>query len=437
MKKLIGILMGCFFLIPIATQAQWDEQYFFPHINSLSFPTKDFGMAACENYYNHIDTSFTADSSAIILISDSGDTWNYSLVLPGVTFKDIQHVNTSTFYAVGYDTSRQFGVLAKTVDGGNSWDTTLMNTPLFRVSFPSDSVGYLLTNDTFIYKTIDSGKTWVEMTHHIIDSITPPTVSDKIHFVNDTVGFVVLWTKLFKTTDGGLSWSLKYNSSSGPPHDYISDIAFVKDDSTVYLIKEIWGNEIPIFKSTDLGDNWVAIDTIKNEMYFSVTASFPSKDTGYISGQFMMYKTVDGGNSWFRQYSSNGVFPNNDFNDWVEDLYCVDVNNCFAGGWGRFYRTFNGGDTILASSIDEKSTYFKHKLKLYPNPVGEQFYLDYSGQEQLQFQLYNLMGQKVEAAVQQAGSRYRFSVGHFLPKGVYLLRVNDGVGDEMLKIVKD
>ena len=116
MKKLIGILMICFALVPIAIQAQWDEQFFFPHINSLSFPTKDFGMAACENYYNHSDTSFTADSSAIILISDSGDTWNYSLVLPGVTFKDIQHVNTSTFYAVGYDTSRQFGVLAKTVD---------------------------------------------------------------------------------------------------------------------------------------------------------------------------------------------------------------------------------------------------------------------------------------------------------------------------------
>src|SRR5690606_14573601 len=107
-------------------------------------------------------------------------------------------------FAVGYDTSKQFGVLAKTVDGGNSWDTTLMDAPLLRVSFPSDSVGYLLTKDTFIYKTIDSGKTWIEMTHQIYDSLRPPSVFDKIHFVNDTVGFIVFWTKLFKTTDGGL-----------------------------------------------------------------------------------------------------------------------------------------------------------------------------------------------------------------------------------------
>lgn len=78
----------------------------------------------------------------------------------------------------------------------------------------------------------------------------------------------------------------------------------------------------------------------------------------------------------------------------------------------------------------------KNKLNLYPNPVGEQFYVAYSGQKQLQFQLYNLMGQIVEAAVWKEGNRYRFSSGHLL-KGVYLLRVRDGVRDEMLKIVKD
>jgi len=84
------------------------------------------------------------------------------------------------------------------------------------------------------------------------------------------------------------------------------------------------------------------------------------------------------------------------------------------------------------SIIEKKLT---HKLKLYPNPVGEQFYVEYSGQAQLQFQLYNLMGQKVEAAARQEGSRYRFSTAH-LPKGVYLLRVNDGVRDEIFKLIK-
>jgi|GEM_PF-1340321 len=424
MKKLIGILMICFALVPIAIQAQWDEQFFFPHINSLSFPTKDFGMAACENYYNHTDTSFTADSSAIILISDSGGTWNYSLILPGVTFKDVQHINTSTFFAVGYDTSKQFGVLAKTVDGGNSWDTTLMDAPLLRVSFPSDSVGYLLTKDTFIYKTIDSGKTWIEMTHQIYDSLRPPSVFDKIHFVNDTVGFIVFWTKLFKTTDGGLSWSIKHshsNSSPWPLYEYIVDIAFVEGDSTAYLIKEEYGDDFYIYKSTDLGDNWIAIDTMVNAFYFSQTISFPTKDTGYISGQFMMYKTVDGGNNWFKQYSSNGVFSNNDFTDWVEDVYCVDALNCFAGGWGRFYRTFNGGDTVL-TSIGELNQ-LRKKLAVYPNPTSGMVNLKTT--EKLQsIEVYNLQGQKV----QEVNAKERTWQ---LPEesGLYLIRMQDVKGN--------
>ncbi|MAC93945.1 MAG: hypothetical protein CMC96_00445, partial [Flavobacteriales bacterium] len=56
--------------------------------------------------------------------------------------------------------------------------------------------------------------------------------------------------------------------------------------------------------------------------------------------------------------------------------------------------------------------------------------------EQLHFQLYNLMGQKVEAAVQEEGNRYRFSSGH-LPKGVYLLRVVGREGRASFRLVKE
>lgn len=79
-------------------------------------------------------------------------------------------------------------------------------------------------------------------------------------------------------------------------------------------------------------------------------------------------------------------------------------------------------DSLPDTTIGIFENELKHKLKLYPNPVGEHFYLAYSGQEQLQFQLYNLMGQKVEAGVHKEVDRYRFSTGH-LPKGVYLLVV--------------
>ena len=92
-------------------------------------------------------------------------------------------------------------------------------------------------------------------------------------------------------------------------------------------------------------------------------------------------------------------------------------------------------DSLPDTTIGLYENVLKSKLKLYPNPVGEQFYLEYSGQEQLQFQLYNLMGQKVEAAVQQEGNSYRFSSGH-LPKGVYLLRIVGREGRAAFRVVR-
>jgi NADPH-dependent 7-cyano-7-deazaguanine reductase QueF-like protein len=93
-------------------------------------------------------------------------------------------------------------------------------------------------------------------------------------------------------------------------------------------------------------------------------------------------------------------------------------------------------DSLPDTTIGLRENALKNKLKLYPNPVGEQFYVSYSSQEQLQFQLYNLMGQKVEAAVQKEGSRYRFSSGH-LPQGVYLLRVKDRKLEEVFKLLRE
>lgn len=93
-------------------------------------------------------------------------------------------------------------------------------------------------------------------------------------------------------------------------------------------------------------------------------------------------------------------------------------------------------DSLPDTTIGIFENELKHKLKLYPNPVGEQFYVAYSGQEHLQFQLYNLMGQQVEAAVHKEGNRYRFSTAH-LPKGVYLLEVLGSEERAGFRLVKE
>jgi hypothetical protein len=128
------------------------------------------------------------------------------------------------------------------------------------------------------------------------------------------------------------------------------------------------------------------------------------------------------------------------FND-TTSLDTIDV-----GGGGEFWHkafyyyiddVFLGHcDSLPDTTIGLNENELKNKLKLYPNPVGKQFYVDYSGQEQLHFQLYNLMGQKVKAAFQQEGNRYQFSSGH-LPKGVYLLEVIGREERAAFRLVKE
>ena len=122
------------------------------------------------------------------------------------------------------------------------------------------------------------------------------------------------------------------------------------------------------------------------------------------------------------------------------------IDTLFVGGGEQFWQKttyyyiddlyLGHCDSLPDTTIGIIENELKQKLQLYPNPVGRQFYLTYSGQEQLHFQLYNLMGQKVEAAVQEEGNRYRFSSGH-LPKGVYLLRVVGREGRASFRLVKE
>ena len=425
MEKIIRMLTLIFILLSTTVQAQWETFEYYPRIEALTFPTTDFGMAVSKGYFNQNDSTFSADSSAIVTLTDSGSTWNYSLVLPSILFTDIQHNALYTFYAVGLNATNDIGVFASTSDAGNNWDTTLLNAALFGLSFPSDSVGYLLTNDTFLYKTIDSGKTWAQLPHNMIDSAMPPTnsffIHQKIHFIDDTTGFVILNEKFFKTIDGGLSWSL----TNPIQLTSVVDFAFIKNDSIGYLVSEDFYS-IKIHKSTDMGDNWTVIDSLTSAMR-AHTISFPHRDTGYIGGFYMVYKTVDGGNSWQKQFSSS---PWSSFYDWVADIYCVSPQECFAGGMGWFSRTFNGGDTVL-TNIGELNQ-LRKKLSVYPSPTSGMVNLKTT--EKLQsIEVYNLQGQKVQEIKPQKRSWE-------LPEesGLYLIRLQDEEGKVYTeKVIKE
>ena len=144
------------------------------------------------------------------------------------------------------------GVYMRTYNGGVTWDTNYIQldnwslcarTPypsdLSSIYFPSDTIGYIGGQDGDFFKTTDGGLTW--FCQGMI-----PTLDDveDIYFFNNDTGVAATYYTIFRTTNGGASWTWQM-----PP---LGPTRFERvNDSTVLA----GGAEI--HRSSDYGVTWV------------------------------------------------------------------------------------------------------------------------------------------------------------------------------------
>jgi photosystem II stability/assembly factor-like uncharacterized protein len=151
------------------------------------------------------------------------------------------------------------------------------------------------------------------------------------------------YNELYRSTDGGITWARITNV---PSSGSISRIAFSPNfinDQTVFV--SIY-NHVGIYKSTDRGNNWTAInsglgDQIQN---FVVSPNFANDQTLFAGTNFNgLYRTQNGGSSW----QSIGFFNNQ-----CPDMFAMSPNfaideTMFVGtSYPHFvYRSTDGGIT--------------------------------------------------------------------------------------------
>jgi len=179
-------------------------------------------------------------------------------------------------------------------------------------------------------------------------SISPNSLTS-VYFTGANTGFATGANSntagvIFRTTDGGVTWSTMYNATYG-----LNAINFV-NATTGYAAG--WNSDV--YKTTDGGSNWASQNTGQgypvNSIYFTTV------DTGYAVGSNgFIVKTVDGGTTWTPQtsgtsYALNGVFFTNSATGYVVG----------ANGW--YLKTTDGGATwaaqTLASGANLSAVYF-------------------------------------------------------------------------------
>ena len=215
------------------------------------------------------------------------------------------------------------------------------------VFFINENVGWAANGFyAAVYKTLDGGSTWtLQMSNATMGT---NYYFRNIEFLDENIGFLGTLNGVFlKTINGGISWTTVTNFSTNP-------IAICGLDtvgtSTIFGCGAYFSPAF-IIKSIDSGVSWQYIDM---SAYASglVEVVFLDENVGYASGKKadggVVLKTIDGGITWTEIYNSAIA------GEYVWKLQILNSNAVFgsiesvAPNPGRLIRSLDAGATWIS-----------------------------------------------------------------------------------------
>jgi len=277
------------------------------------------------------------------------------------------------------------GGLWKTINNGLNWDPIFENMPSlgigdFALAPSNPDIIYVATGESLkkarnftmpgvgIYKSLDSGKSWEYMglpdTWHIGEIVVHPENQNIVlvaalgHFwsANSNRG-------IFRTEDGGKTWShvLYVDDKTGA-----NDIVFSHADPDI-VYATLWENypgvngaKSGVYKSEDGGKSWFktvnGILINENTGRIGIAASYEDRDKAYVfvdqrnrdenRGSGEIYKTTDGGKHWIKTHNEN-LKSLSTIGWYFMDLYVNPKNDEEIYGLGvKLIHSFDGGKTF-------------------------------------------------------------------------------------------
>ncbi len=315
----------------------WTTKYFIPDqsIKEVKFIDSLTGFAFSDKM-----VSEPGDISLIYTL-DGGETWENSPIslFGSTTFLPVSLTHIIKANSNGIETLSNFF---------NNWDTTY-TIPTFKVyedstfiwyekygdiyqfqklengnilalgnSYLARDYGIISDSVTFILQSSNSGETWDTLWCDL------PILMNTISFADSQIGWMAgEYQKIYKTTNGGITWNLQYSpSSSYGPINYI----FALDELNIFAVACS-----TLVISNDGGNSW---NNLHFNYYGDYKVYFKNNMNGYLYGEDF-YKTVDGGHTWSRVSHS--------IKDNISNIYFINTKMGWAAGYGTVYKTTDGG----------------------------------------------------------------------------------------------
>ena len=204
------------------------------------------------------------------------------------------------------------------------------------VCFYDEYTGFLTTTWD-VYKTVNGGLSWT--------TVDIPEAKDRINDIHMLDENVIWLTSdnnppglhnsgsILKSIDGGNTWEVKLELNKFGFKDL-----FFLDDTHAWVTTDFYR----VFKTDNGGETW--IESEEMEMRNGSKVYFVDENTGWVCGgsaRSRIYKTTDGGFSWELQFEElNFTYQG------LYDIVFFNVQKGFVcGRERRFLATENGGET--------------------------------------------------------------------------------------------
>ncbi len=383
--------------------------HFSSNLNQTSFQTLLNGSTNCK-HIQMFDTNVGVINTGYVLgkTLDGGDSWSYLKAIVTSNFSSSGEYPEKVYFFdanLGIYGSNS-GNVFKTINGGLNWTRMSLNNSeeVYQVICVSATKYFVSVGENSsygpgkIYVTNDGGATWqVSLTNNYqIHALTFLDLNNG--YALDVLG------KLFKTSNGGISWTnIQISSSCNYQWRHLS---FTD-------INHGWAMNVcnDIFKTTDAGQTWSKVYTGNQIIDASNLQAIDDQHVfcNYKHQQFI--KSSDGGNTWV---ANN--FPNN-IGGSGGAIYALDNNTIFVGAEGVFKTTTSGEVNGISFSNANVIS------QLCPNETINCNYLlqgNYSATNQVLLELSDINGSfanpiQLAATISNNGGLLQFVVPSNLP----------------------
>jgi photosystem II stability/assembly factor-like uncharacterized protein len=279
-------------------------------------------------------------SVAVAMAAPTAPTLQLKDNLYGVKFIDAKHG-----WVVG-----AFGTIARTSDGGNTWQAQPSKTTqsLYDVDFVDTQHGWVVGRQGLILRTTDGGATWDAQTSGTSQHLFG------VDFVDDQYGVAVGdFGVILVTRDGGQHWE----------DDKLSEDVVLYDvamtDRTRGWIAGEFGS---VLTSADGGVTWTKQETGIDKTLFGIC--FPDPQNGWVVGiDALILHTADGGQTWKVQNGSTEIreLEQVGFGQAFENpsLYSISVignTGVAVGEIGAIYLSADAGQTWTRRGSGKKES---------------------------------------------------------------------------------